>query len=560
MTAAKSSQVRGDTTPPLIEATIGAMLLRAVEHWPERDAVVSREQGIRWSYAELGQRVDALAAGLLARGLEPGDRVGIWAPNCAEWTLTQFATARAGLILVNINPAYRTSELEYTLSKVGVRALIVASAFKSSDYVAMVEAVAPEVGHCAPGELRAERAPQLRIVAKIGGAPRSGWLEFGDITSAERQPLESVAAKVSHRDAINIQFTSGTTGLPKGATLSHRNIINNAYFVGRSMGLCEGDRLAIPVPLYHCFGMVMSNLLCVVHGATMVYPSAGFDPLAVLQAIEAERCTAVHGVPTMFIAELEHPKFATFDLTSLRAGIMAGAPCPIEVMRRVMDRMHMRDVTIAYGMTETSPVSFQSSPDDPLERRVSTVGRIQPHMEAKVIDADGKTLGRGEPGELCTRGYSLMLGYWEDPEKTAEAIDAEGWMHTGDLGVIDDAGYCNIVGRSKDMIIRGGENVYPREVEEFLFRHPKVADVAVVGVPCVKYGEEVCAWIKLRADTASSADEIIEFCRGKIAHYKVPAHVLFVDAFPMTVTGKIQKYLIRQQMTAQLGRAEQLTA
>jgi fatty-acyl-CoA synthase len=424
----------------------------------------------------------------------------------------------------------------------------------------MIEALAPEIPHSRPGALRAERVPQLEIVAKIGGERRPGWLDFADITATERSPLEAAAARVNHREAVNIQFTSGTTGLPKGATLSHRNILNNAYLVGRSMGLRAGDRLAIPVPLYHCFGMVMANLACVVHGATMVYPSAGFDALAVLQAIEAERCTAVHGVPTMFIAQLEHPQFATFDLSSLRAGIMAGSPCPIEVMRRVLDRMHMREVTIAYGMTETSPVSFQSSPEDPLERRVSTVGRIQPHMEAKVIDAEGRTLARGEAGELCTRGYAVMIGYWDEPEKTADAIDREGWMHTGDLAVIDDEGYCNIVGRSKDMIIRGGENVYPREIEEYLFRHPKVADVAVVGVPHVKYGEEVCAWIRLRANVTASPEEILEFCRGQIAHYKVPAHVVFVDAFPMTVTGKVQKYLIRQQMAAQLGRTEQRTA
>lgn len=556
----RSSHVCGDTTLPLVEESIGNLLLRAAERWPRVEALVSREQNVRWTYEELSRRVDALAAGLLALGLEPGDRVAIWAPNLVEWTLTQFATARVGLIQVNINPAYRVSELEYTLNKVGVRALIAASTFKTSDYVAMVEALAPQIAHSAPGALRAERLPQLKVVAKIGGAPRPGWLEFADIAADDRQLLEAAAKRVEHRAAVNIQFTSGTTGAPKGATLSHRNIVNNAYFVGRSMGLVAGDRLAVPVPLYHCFGMVLANLACVVHGATMVYPSAGFDPLAVLETIEAERCTAVHGVPTMFIAQLEHPQFERFDLSSLRAGIMAGAPCPIEVMRRVFDRMHMSEVTIAYGMTETSPVSFQSSPQDPLERRVSTVGRIQPHMEAKVIDSEGRTLGRGEAGELCTRGYAVMLGYWDDPVRTAEAIDSEGWMHTGDLAVIDDEGYCNIVGRSKDMIIRGGENVYPREVEEFLFRHPKVADVAVVGVPCVKYGEEVCAWIKLRADTDASADEIIEFCRGQIAHYKVPAHVVFVDAFPMTVTGKVQKYLIRQQMATQLGRNEQRTA
>jgi fatty-acyl-CoA synthase len=555
-----TSQVRGDTTPPLIEETIGAMLDRAVSRWPDAEALVSVEQGIRWSFSEFSRRVDEVAAGLLALGLERGDRVGIWAPNCAEWTLMQFATARTGLIQVNVNPAYRLSELEYTLKKVGVKALVAAESFKTSDYVAMMETLAPEIPPGRPGELHAAKLPQLRIVAKIGGSPRPGWLQFDAIRSAERGPLREAAAGVDCRQPINIQFTSGTTGLPKGATLSHRNIVNNAFFVGASMGLRAGDRLCVPVPLYHCFGMVMSNLACVVHGATIVYASAGFDPLAVLRTIQAERCTAVHGVPTMFIAELQHPQFAEFDLSSLRAGIMAGSPCPIEVMRRVVERMHMREVTIAYGMTETSPVSFQSSPQDSLERRVTTVGRIQPHMEAKVIDAEGRTVPRGTPGELCTRGYAVMIGYWDDPERTAEAIDGEGWMHTGDLGTIDEEGYCNIVGRSKDMIIRGGENVYPREIEEFLFRHPKVADVTVVGVPDDKYGEEICAWVRLREGEPANEEDIRDFCRGQIAHYKIPRYVCFVDSFPVTVTGKIQKYLIREEMISRLGLKVQKTA
>jgi fatty-acyl-CoA synthase len=555
-----TSHVCGDTAPALIEDTIGAVLERAIARWPDVEALVSCEQGIRWTFAEFGRHVDRLAAGLLALGLVPGERVGIWAPNCAEWTLTQFATAKAGLIQVNINPAYRLAELEYTLNKVGVKALIAAEAFKTSDYVGMIETLAPEIAASAPGDLRAARLPELRIVAKIGGPRRAGWFELSDIAADDSAFLRSAAATLNCRQPINIQFTSGTTGLPKGATLSHRNIVNNAYFVGASMGLRAGDRLCVPVPLYHCFGMVMSNLACIVHGATIVYPAAAFDPLAVLRAIEAERCTALHGVPTMFIAELQHRQFDSFDLSSLRAGIMAGAPCPIEVMRRVVDRMGMRDVTIAYGMTETSPVSFQSSPDDSLERRVTTVGRIQPHMEAKVIDAEGRTLPRGEPGELCSRGYAVMLGYWGDPERTAEAIDAEGWMHTGDLGVIDDEGYCNIVGRSKDMIIRGGENVYPREIEEFLIRHPKVEDVAVVGIPDVKFGEAVCAWIRLRRGETASADDIQLFCRGQIAHYKIPVHVAFVESFPMTVTGKVQKYLIRKAMIERLELTEERTA
>ncbi len=553
------SQVRGETSSPLLEEPIGALLDRAVARWPDVELLVSVEQQIRYTYSEFARRADDLAEGLLALGLTRGDRVGILAPNCAEWVLTQFATARAGLIQVNINPAYRLAELEYTLNKVGVRALIAAESFKTSDYLAMLETLAPEIPGSQPGALRAARLPSLTTVVTLGG-PRPGWIEFARIPDARRERLPAAAAEVDGRQPINIQFTSGTTGLPKGATLSHRNIVNNAWFVGASTGLRAGDRLCVPVPLYHCFGMVMSNLACVLHGATIVYPSAGFDPLAVLRAVQDERCTALHGVPTMFIAELQHPQFPQFDLSTLRAGIMAGSPCPVEVMRRVVDRMHMREVTIAYGMTETSPVSFQSSPHDSLERRVSTVGRIQPHMEAKVIDTDGRTVPRGVAGELCSRGYAVMIGYWDDPARTAEAIDAEGWMHTGDLAVIDEEGYCNIVGRSKDMIIRGGENVYPREIEEYLFRHPKVEDVAVVGVPDERYGEAVCAWIRLRSGESATEDDIREFCRGQIAHYKVPAMVCFVDAFPTTITGKVQKYLIRKTMIEKLGLSEQRTA
>ncbi|ATQ42413.1 AMP-binding protein [Caulobacter mirabilis] len=558
------SLVRGAEAPPLLEHTIGEALAMAARRWPDAEALVSAHQGVRWTWSELLARADAFAAGLLALGLEPGDRVGVWGPNSAEWALAQFATARAGLIQVNINPAYRLSELEYTLNKVGVRALICAEAFKTSDYVGMVEALAPEIAVARPGALKAERIPTLTTVIKMGAAPRSGWLAFADAparASGEDQArLTEIGARLDRNDPINIQFTSGTTGLPKGATLSHRNILNNAQFVGAAMGLRAGDRLCIPVPLYHCFGMVMGNLACTVHGATMVYPSEGFDPLAVLSTVEKERCTGLHGVPTMFIAELEHPEFERFDLSSLRTGIMAGSPCPIEVMRKVIDRMNMREVGIAYGMTETSPVSFQTSVDDPVERRVSTVGRVQPHLEVKVVDAFGNPVPRGEPGELCTRGYSVMLGYWDDPEKTAEAVDAEGWMHTGDLAVIDDEGYGNIVGRIKDMVIRGGENVYPREIEEFLFRHPKVEDVQVVGVPDPKFGEELCAWVKLRAGETATQAEIVDFCRGQIAHYKVPRYVRFVEAFPMTVTGKIQKFEIRAAMIAELGLAEQKTA
>ncbi len=561
---ASESWVRGATAPALLEHTIGEALQRAAHCWPEAEALVSVHQGIRWTWAQLAREADAFAAGLLALGLAPGDRVGVWAPNCAEWTLAQFATARAGLIQVNINPAYRTSELEYTLRKVGVKALISAATFKTSDYLAMTEGVAPEIATSRPGQLVAARAPALKTVIQIGGAPRPGWLGFEEVaglaTDAHRAELAAIGQRLHPGEAINIQFTSGTTGLPKGATLSHRNILNNAYFVGLGMGLGAGDRLCIPVPLYHCFGMVMGALACCVHGATMVYPAEAFDPLAVLQTVETERCTALHGVPTMFIAVLERPDFDRFDLSSLRTGLMAGSPCPVEVMKKVIDRMHMSQVGIAYGMTETSPVSFQTAVDDPLERRVGTIGRVQPHLEVKIVDTDGETVPRGQPGELCTRGYSVMLGYWDDPDKTAEAIDPEGWMHTGDLAVIDEDGYGNIVGRIKDMVIRGGENVYPREVEEYIFRHPKVEDVQVVGVPDPKYGEEICAWIKLRAGESASAEEIIAFCKGQIAHYKVPRHVRFVDAFPMTVTGKIQKFEIRKTMIADLGLDEAETA
>ena len=558
------SYAKGADAPPILEHTIGEALAMAAARWPDAEALVSRHQGVRWTWAELLEKADALAAGLLALGLEPGDRVGVWAPNCAEWTLTQFATARVGLIQVNINPAYRASELEYTLNKVGVKALVCAEQFKTSEYVAMVEALAPEIAAAAPGDLRAARAPDLRSAIVIGADPRPGWFGFEAVAelggAAERAKALEIGKGLDRHQPINIQFTSGTTGLPKGATLSHRNILNNGYFVGLAMGLKEGDRLCIPVPLYHCFGMVMGNLGCCVHGATMVYPEAGFDPLATLATVEAEHCTALYGVPTMFIAELEHPEFGRFDLGSLRTGIMAGSPCPIEVMKKVIERMHMRDVGIAYGMTETSPVSTQTAITDPVERRVSTFGRVQPHLEIKIVHPQGEIVPVGTPGEFCTRGYSVMLGYWDDPEKTAEAVDPEGWMRTGDLATLDAEGYANIVGRIKDMIIRGGENVYPREIEEFLFRHPKVEDVQVVGIPDARFGEEICAWVKLRAGEACTETDIIDFCRGQIAHYKVPRYVRFVDGFPMTVTGKIQKFEIRQAMIEELGLKQMATA
>ena len=526
--------------------------------------MISVHQNIRWTYRELLRRADGLAAGLLRLGVSPGDRIGIWSPNCAEWTLTQCAAARIGAILVTINPAYRLSEVEYTLNKVGVKVLVAAERFKNSDYVGMIEQLAPEIADAAPGALSSARLPVLQSVIKIGGAPRAGWLSFDDVAETLDPPLllkvAQIAAGLDCNEPINIQFTSGTTGSPKGATLSHRNILNNGFFVGRAIGLEAGDRLCIPVPLYHCFGMVMGNLGCLTHGAAMVYASEVFDPKAVLEAVQSEKCTGLYGVPTMFIAILGHSDFAHYDVSSLRTGCMAGSPCPVEVMKQVIAHLHMRDVTIAYGMTETSPVSFQSSGDDPLERRVSTIGRVQPHLEVKIVDEHGTTVPRGLPGEVCTRGYSVMLGYWDDKQKTDDAVDKDGWMHTGDIGTIDAAGYGNIVGRIKDMVIRGGENLYPREIEEFLYTHPKVADVQVVGLPDKRYGEELCAWIRLHPGVTADEAEIRAFCTGQIAHQKIPRYVRFVDEFPMTVTGKVQKFLIRDTMIAELGLTIEKTA
>ncbi len=561
---AQPSYVYGASETPLIGETIGVYFDNAVERYGERDALVVRHPGIRWSWRALREKVDAIAAGLVALGLEPGARIGIWSPNNAEWVVTQFATAKAGLILVNINPAYRTVELEYALNKAGCEALITAARFKTSDYLGMLRELAPELATASPGNLRAARLPGLRLIITIGEERAPGAVRFDDLGglggAAERDKLARLAAELQFDDPINIQFTSGTTGFPKGATLTHHNILNNGFFIGEAMQLGPDDRLCIAVPLYHCFGMVLGNLACLTHGSAMVFPSEGFDPLATLEAVAAERCTALHGVPTMFIAEMDHPDFAKFDLSSLRTGIMAGSPCPIEVMKRAVERMHLAEITIAYGMTETSPVSFQSSTADPVERRVSTVGRVQPHIEVKIVDGEGRIVPRGTPGELLTRGYSVMLGYWGDAEKTREAIDPARWMHTGDLATIDDAGYCNIVGRIKDMVIRGGENVYPREIEEFLYRHPKIQDVQVIGVPDPHYGEELCAWVRLHDGQAATAEEIRAFCQGQIAHYKIPRYVKFVDGFPMTVTGKIQKFLMREQTIAELGLSAAQTA
>jgi len=552
-----TSYVHGASDTALIGETIGARLARSVARWPEREALIVCQQGVRWTYAEFARRVDALAAGLLALGFAPGDCIGIWSPNNAEWALTQFATAQAGMILVTINPAYRVTELEFALSLSRCKGLVLARAFRSSDYVGILRELAPQIDTAG---LPCARLPHLQRAILIGAAAEPGFLPFGEVAAAatpqSRARLGELAGRLQFDDPINIQFTSGTTGFPKGATLSHHNILNNGFFVGEAICLTEQDRLCIPVPLYHCFGMVMGNLGCITHGSAMVYPSEGFDPLAVLQTVAEERCTGVYGVPTMFIAELDHPEFARFDLGSLRTGIMAGAPCPIEVMRRVMQRMHLAEITIAYGMTETSPVSFQSAVDDPVERRVSTVGRVQPHLEVKIIDGDGRVVPRGTPGELCTRGYSVMLGYWDEEAKTREAIDEAGWMHTGDLATIDEAGYCAIVGRIKDMVIRGGENIFPREVEEFLYGHPKVQAAQVVGVPDEKYGEELCAWIRLMPGETASEQDIRAFCEGRISHQKIPRYVRFVEEFPMTVTGKVQKFIIRQRMIEELGLAD----
>ncbi|SAL09708.1 AMP-binding protein [Caballeronia concitans] len=558
------SYVRGATDIPLSDATVSRFLLDTVGRFSDRPAVVFREQGIRWTWREFADQVDVLASGLLELGIEAGDRVGIWSPNRVEWLLTQFATARMGAILVNINPAYRLAELEYALNKVGCKAIVAAEQFKTSKYLEMLQTLAPELADAEPNALHAARLPELRTVIRMGDTATPGMLNFDDVMRQGRAALDTarldaLEAKLSPDDAINIQFTSGTTGNPKGATLTHRNIVNNARYIAMAMRLTEQDSLCIPVPLYHCFGMVLAVLACVSTGAAMIFPGEAFDPVATLAAVHEEKCTALHGVPTMFIAELDHPDFAKYDLSRLRTGIMAGSPCPIETMKRVVSTMHLAEITIAYGMTETSPVSFQSSTTDPLDKRTTTVGRIQPHLEVKIVDPLGEIVPVGETGELCTRGYSVMKGYWGDDARTREVI-IDGWMHTGDLATLDADGYCNIVGRLKDMVIRGGENVYPREIEEFLFRHPKIQSVQVFGVPDEKYGEEVCAWIVVRPGEQASEDDIRAFCQGQIAHYKIPRYIRFVDELPMTVTGKAQKFVMRARMIDELKLAEAKTA
>ncbi|MAS54235.1 MAG: AMP-binding protein [Pimelobacter sp.] len=539
------SYARGETDQPLLSETIGTNLARTVADHPDREALVEVASGRRWSWSELDRDVDAVARGLLALGLEVGDRVGMWAPNCAEWTVVQLATAKVGIVLVNVNPAYRTHELAYAVNQSGMRVILAASAFRTSDYRAMIDEVRDD-------------CPGLERALFVDTEDWAGLVEGG--AAVPQGAVAERAAGLSPYDPINIQYTSGTTGYPKGATLSHVNILNNGYFTTETIELAAEDRMCIPVPFYHCFGMVMGNLGCTSHGATMVIPAPGFDPAVTLQTVQDERCTVLYGVPTMFIAMHNAPGFAAYDLTSLRSGIMAGSICPVEVMRRCVDDMHMAGVSIAYGMTETSPVSCQTRADDDLERRTATIGRVHPHVEIKVVDpVTGATVERGETGEFCTRGYSVMLGYWplDDPqskERTAEAIDADGWMHTGDLAVMREDGYCTIVGRIKDMVIRGGENVYPREIEEFLHTHPDVEDVQVVGVPDERYGEELCAWLKLRPGSEPlDAAAVKAFATGRLAHYKIPRYVMLVEDFPMTVTGKVRKVEMREKSTAELG-------
>lgn len=556
MTAIEKSYYCGASTTQIIYETIGGFFDRVAEKHPDSQALILRHQGVEWTYAELQRRVDQLAAGLLALGIVPGDRVGIWGPNSAEWVLTQLATAKLGAIMVCINPAYRLYELEYALNKVECKALITDESFKTSDYLGMLNTLAPELEYCEPGALASTKLPKLKHVIRMGSSSSAGMHNFDQVcelaTDADRAALVGLQTQLKPDDAINIQFTSGTTGNPKGATLSHCNILNNGYLTGEAMRLTPADKLCIPVPLYHCFGMVLAVLACVSHGATMVFPGEAFDPQQTLQTVQDERCTALHGVPTMFITELDHPNFSSFDLSSLRTGIMAGAPCPIEVMKRVISEMHMRDILIAYGQTELSPINNITLPDDSLERRTETVGRAMPWVEIKVIDEAGHVVPVGEKGEICTRGYSVMQGYWNDPEKTAETIDAAGWLHSGDIATMDACGYVRIVGRIKDMIIRGGENVYPREVEEFLYQHPAISEVQVFGIPDKKMGEEVCAWVQLNEGATLSADDIKAFCKDQITHFKIPRHIRFVSEYPMTVTGKIQKFVMRDEMLASL--------
>jgi len=550
------SYVHGANSLPLLGLTIGQCLDQAAASVPDGEALVIGWQNIRWTWRELKARVDEFAAGLIALGLEPGDRLGIWAPNNAEWVVVQLATASTGIILVNINPAYRLPELEYALNQTSCQALIVAEALKSSNYIEMLNQLLPELASSEPGKLQSDKTPDLRWLIRLGDTQSPGMLNYRDVSDLasenDRKKRDEISSTLQFDDAINIQFTSGTTGTPKAATLTHHNIVNNAFFVGQRMKLSSLDRMCIPVPMYHCFGTVLGTLTCLLHQATMVFSSESFNANAVLKTIEAEKCTILHGVPTMFIAELDDPDFDKFDLSSLRTGVMAGAPCPVELMKRVMGKMHMNEITIAYGMTETSPVSFQTSVDDPLERRVTTVGQVLPHIEIKIVDEIGHVVARGTSGELLTRGYCVMPKYWNEPDRTADAIDEAHWIASGDIAVLDDEGYCQIVGRIKDMVIRGGENIFPREIEEFLYTHPKIEEVEIFGVPDEKFGEEVCAWIKIKGGETVNAEEIRTFCKDKLAHFKIPRYIKFVDNFPMTVTGKVQKYIMSERMAEEL--------
>ncbi len=552
------SYVHGASDKPLLGETLGQNFDNACVQYGDQLALVSRHQNIRLTYRELKKQVDIVACSLLRLGFKPGDRLGLWATNCAEWTIIQYACAKAGIILVNMNPSYRRTELEYSLNKVGCSGLVIISQFKDSDYIQMVYDVVPELKTSPIGELQAENAPTLRYVIKLDEEKTDGMLNYSALlqepTTDELANLARIGETLQFDDPINIQFTSGTTGNPKGTMLTHHNILNNGYFIGETIKLSDKDAVSIAVPLFHCFGMVIGNIACVTHGSTMVYHDQVFNPLENLKAIEEEKCTAAYGVPTMFINMLDHPEFSKFDLSSLRTGVMAGTICPMEVMKKVIDQMHMSEVTICYGMTETSPVSMQSHVDDPLEKRVSTVGRIHPHVEVKIVDTEGRIVPRGTPGELCTRGYSVMQGYWNDPVKTAEAIDAAGWMHTGDLATMDEEGYCAIVGRIKDLVIRGGENLFPREIEDFLYTHPEILEAQVVGVPDEKYGEELCAWIKAKEDSNLTEDDIRKFCDGQISRQKIPRYIRLVDEFPMTASGKIQKFKIREMMAEELAQ------
>lgn len=552
------SYVHGASDKPLLGDTLGQNFDQACDKYGSQLALVSRHQNIRLSYAELREQVDTVACSLIRLGFKVGDRLGLWATNCAEWTIIQYACAKAGIILVNMNPSYRRTELEYSLNKVECSGLVIISRFKDSDYIKMVYDVVPELKTSPVGELHAEHAPSLRYVINLHEEQNPGILNYSALlqkpTAEELQNLQQINASLQFDDTINIQFTSGTTGNPKGTMLTHHNILNNGYFIAETIKLTPQDAVSIAVPLFHCFGMVIGNIACVTHGATMVYHDQVFNPLENLKAIAEEKCTAAYGVPTMFINMLDHPEFDKFDLSSLRTGVMAGTICPMEVMKKVIDKMHMSEVTICYGMTETSPVSMQSHVDDPLEKRVSTVGRIHPHVEVKIIDSEGRIVPRGTPGELCTRGYSVMRGYWGDKAKTAEAIDEAGWMHTGDLATMDEEGYCAIVGRIKDLVIRGGENLFPREIEDFLYTHPDILEAQVVGVPDEKYGEELCAWIKLKETSSITEEDIRAFCDGQISRQKIPRYIRLVEEFPMTASGKIQKFKIREMMAEELAQ------